>query len=86
MLDRSIIGNFKAGFHGEIIQPEDKNYDQARKVYNGMIDRHPLLIARCADVADVVSAVRFGRENNLKVAVRGGGHHGAGLGDAMTAW
>ena len=51
-----------------------------RKVYNGMIDRHPALIARCADVADVIAAVNFAREHDLLVAIRGGGHNGPGLG------
>ena len=55
-------------------------YESARKVYNGMIDKRPLLIARCVDVADVIAAVEFGRENDLLTAIRGGGHNGAGLG------
>lgn len=70
----------KEQLRGELIQPSDPNYDEVRQVYNGMIDRHPGLIARCADVADVVSAVNFARENDLLVSVRGGGHSGAGLG------
>jgi FAD/FMN-containing dehydrogenase len=70
----------RAQLHGEIIQPGDESYDKARKVYNGMIDKRPALIARCADVADVIYAMSFGRENNLTVAVRGGGHNGPGLG------
>src|SRR5207245_10443055 len=56
------------------------SYDAARKGYNGMIDRRPRLIARCADVADVMAAVKFGREQKLLVAIRGGGHNGPGLG------
>jgi FAD/FMN-containing dehydrogenase len=63
-----------------VIAPGDEDYDKARSVYNGMIDKRPALIARCADVADVVSAVDFGREHRLLIAIRGGGHHGAGLG------
>ena len=59
---------------------DDKEYDEARKLYNGMIDKRPLLIARCADVADVITAVNFGRDNGLLVAIRGGGHNGPGLG------
>lgn len=71
---------FKARIRGELIQPQDAGYDAARKVYNGMIDRKPSLIVRCSDVADVISAVNYARGNNLLLAVRGGGHNGAGLG------
>lgn len=67
-------------FRGEIIGPSDDSYDSARSLYNGMIDKRPRVIARCVDVADVVAAVNFGRENGLLIAVRGGGHNGAGLG------
>jgi len=74
------IENFKSSLRGELLQPQDAAYDEARKVYNAMIDKRPRLIARCFDVADVISAVNFGRENNLLVAIRGGGHNGAGLG------
>ena len=70
---------FKASLRGELIRPQDAGYDTARKVYNGMIDRKPSLIVRCFDVADVISAVNYARENNLLLAVRGGGHNGAGL-------
>ena len=70
---------FKASLRGELIRPQDAGYDAARKVYNGMIDRKPSLIVRCFDVADVISAVNYARENNLLLAVRGGGHNGAGL-------
>ena len=70
----------KNRLRGEITQPGDDGYDDARKVYNAMIDRRPALIARCADVADVIAAVNFGRENNMLTAVRGGGHNGGGLG------
>ena len=71
MLSSTTIDTFKASLRGELIQPDDKGYDEARKLYNGMIDKRPGLIARCADVADVVTAVDFGRENNLLVAIRG---------------
>jgi FAD/FMN-containing dehydrogenase len=63
-----------------VIQPGDPGYDSARKVYNGMIDKHPKLIARCRDVADVIQTVLFARNANMLVAIRGGGHNGAGLG------
>jgi FAD/FMN-containing dehydrogenase len=65
---------------GDLIDPADERYDEARRLYNGMIDKRPRMIARCADVADVISAVDYAREHGLLVAVRGGGHNGAGLG------
>ena len=74
------IDELRSSFRGELIQPSDAAYDSARKVYNGMIDKRPKLIARCADVADVMSAVQFGRENEMLTAIRGGGHNGGGLG------
>lgn len=80
MLSEKIVDRFKAVLRGELIQPNDEGYDDARKVYNGMIDRRPRLIARCTDVADVITSVKFARENEMLVAVRGGGHNGAGLG------
>jgi hypothetical protein len=80
MLDEAAVERFNAKLRGELIRPEDEGYDAARKVYNAMIDRHPRLIARCADVADVITAINFARETGLLVAVRGGGHNGPGLG------
>ena len=65
---------------GELIRPSDSNYNETRKVYNGMIDKRPGLFVMCVDVADVMAAVNFGRDNNLLVAIRGGGHNGGGLG------
>ncbi|HKV24225.1 MAG TPA: FAD-binding oxidoreductase [Candidatus Acidoferrum sp.] len=70
---------FKSSFRGELIQSGDASYDSARKIYNAMIDKRPRLIARCSDVADVIAAVRYGAENGLLTAIRGGGHSGAGL-------
>ena len=67
-------------FRGELIRPGDAAYESARKVYNGMIDRRPKLVARCVDVADVIAAVEYGQENNLLTAIRGGGHNAAGSG------
>lgn len=69
---------FRKSFSGTIIDPSDPGYDQARKVWNGMIDRRPWLIAQCADEKDVIAAVRFAGENGLLVSVRGGGHQVAG--------
>jgi UDP-N-acetylenolpyruvoylglucosamine reductase len=74
------LDQLKAAFRGELIQATDPGYDIARKLYNGMIDRRPHLIAKCVDVADVIAAVKFGLENDLLTAIRGGGHNGAGLG------
>ena len=74
------LDQLKAAFRGQLISPEDSAYDSARSVYNAMIDKRPRLVARSVDVADVISAVRFGKENNLLTAIRGGGHNGAGLG------
>ncbi|WP_299824663.1 FAD-binding oxidoreductase [uncultured Pontibacter sp.] len=80
MIEESTVQELKAGLLGQLIQPNDMGYDEARKVYNGMIDKHPRLIARCEDVADVVFAVNYARENDMLIAIRGGGHNGAGLG------
>jgi FAD/FMN-containing dehydrogenase len=68
------------GFEGELIGPADGNYEEARQVYNAMIDRRPALVARCANPDDVAKVVSFARENDVLLAVRGGGHNGAGLG------
>ena len=76
----SAVATFKASLRGGLIAPGDAGYDEARKVYNGMIDRRPRLIARCADVADVITAVNFGRDNKMLVSIRGGGHNAGGLG------
>jgi len=80
MLSDAAITAFKANLRGELIKPGDPAYDAARKVYNGMIDRRPRLIARCADVADVITAVNFARTNKILVSIRGGGHNAGGLG------
>ena len=69
-----------AGFAGQLIAPGDPGYDDARKLYNAMIDKRPALIARCAGPDDVAKAIAFAREQGLPLAVRGGGHNGAGLG------
>ncbi len=65
---------------GQVIFPEDKIYEETRKVYNAMINKHPGMIVKCIDTADVIAAVNFARENKLLIAIRGGGHNGGGLG------
>ena len=66
------------GFRGEVIAPGQDGYDGARAVWNGTVDRRPRLIARCSGTADVAAAVRFARDHDLEIAVRGGGHNVAG--------
>ncbi|HEY3401480.1 MAG TPA: FAD-binding oxidoreductase [Geothrix sp.] len=73
------LPSFRAGFQGALLDREDPAYDETRRVWNGMIDRRPGLIARCTGTADVVQAVRFARQHRLLVSVRGGGHNIAGL-------
>jgi FAD/FMN-containing dehydrogenase len=80
VLDEKIIRELEITLRGELIRPGDANYDEARAVWNGMIDRYPALIARCAAVEDVIASVNFARRNGLPVAVRGGGHNVAGHG------
>ena len=79
-LTAAAVQDFASRLRGELIQPGDATYDSVRKVYNAMIDKHPALIARCADVADVMAGVNFARGSGLTLAVRGGGHNGPGLG------
>jgi FAD/FMN-containing dehydrogenase len=66
------------GFSGQVLRPEDPGYDDARKVHNGLVDKRPVLIARCRGTADVVDAVKFAGTHDLEIAVRGGGHNVAG--------
>ncbi len=65
-------------FHGELLVPGDSGYDDARRIWNGSIDKHPALIARCSGVSDVIAAVNFARDNSLLTAIRGGGHNVGG--------
>src|SRR6186997_207098 len=74
------VAAFAQSLRGRLIQPTDADYDTARALYNGMIDKRPALLARCANIADVMAAVNFGRNEGLLVAIRGGGHNGPGLG------
>jgi len=79
-LEEPSLQTFAARLRGSLLRPGDAGYEQARRVYNGMIDKYPALIARCMDVADVIASVTFAREHGLTLAVRGGGHNGPGLG------
>jgi FAD/FMN-containing dehydrogenase len=73
------IAALTAAIRGSVITPANAEYETSRKVYNGMIDRHPALIVRCANARDVRTAIEFARENGLNVSIRGGGHNGPGL-------
>ena len=66
------------GINGQIIQPKDSNYDEARKIWNAMIDRKPALIVQVADADDVSAAIKFARANKLDITIRGAGHNIAG--------
>jgi FAD/FMN-containing dehydrogenase len=79
-MNEQTIQTFRSALRGRLIQPGDADYDAVRALYNGMIDKRPRLVARCVDVADVIAAVNFGRDQGLLVAIRGGGHNGPGLG------
>jgi hypothetical protein len=78
MNDKAIT-TFAQSLRGALIDRSHPEYEEARKLYNAMIDKRPLMIVRCADAADVIAAVNFGRENKLPIAIRGGGHNGPGL-------
>jgi FAD/FMN-containing dehydrogenase len=73
-IEGAVVDEFKASLRGRLLRPGDDAYDEARRLWNGMFDRRPAMIARCAGTADVVRAVNFGREHRLPLAVRGGGH------------
>ena len=79
-LSAEMLQTFKTKVRGEVTLPADANYHERRKIYNAMIDKHPGMLVKCMDFADVIESVNFARENTLSVAVRGGGHNGGGLG------
>src|SRR5262245_39577629 len=78
-MSRSVIDGLHEVISGQLIVPDDSGYDRARRVFNAMIDRRPMLIARCSTTADVAIMVNFAREQGLVVAVRCGGHSFSGL-------
>ncbi|HKJ33412.1 MAG TPA: FAD-binding oxidoreductase [Balneolales bacterium] len=80
MAKESQADQLRTSFRGPLFTKRDTGYDDARKLYNGMIDKHPSIIAQCVDVADVIAAVNLGRDSGLPIAIRGGGHSGPGLG------
>src|SRR5260370_26412946 len=80
MLNENSVAELKTSLRGRLIHTGDEGYDESRKVYNGMINKKPRLIVRCADVADVIRSVNFARENDLLLAIRSGGHSAGGLG------
>jgi FAD/FMN-containing dehydrogenase len=79
-MDHNQLDAFAATLRGQMMTRRSADYDEARSLYNAMIDKRPLAIARCADVGDVIACVNFARESKLPVAIRGGGHNGPGLG------
>jgi FAD/FMN-containing dehydrogenase len=79
MLERNIIEDLKTRLRGQLLLSGEPGYDDARAVWNAMIDRRPALIARCLGVADVVTGVNFAREHGLTLSIKGGGHNIPGL-------
>src|SRR5581483_10807516 len=78
MIQPDILQTFQSKLYGRLILPESPEYDDARKIWNGMIDKHPAMIVRCANYADVITTVLFARSMDFVVSVRGGGHNVAG--------
>ncbi len=77
-MEEATVSELRAGLRGKVLTPSDAGYDEARRIHNGMFDRHPAVIARCRGTADIVDAVRFARAHELELAIRGGGHSVAG--------
>ncbi len=77
-IEKSKIEEFETGFRGKVLPAGEHGYDHARKIWNGMFDRKPGIIARCIGTSDVVKAVNFARENDLEISVKGGGHNSVG--------
>jgi FAD/FMN-containing dehydrogenase len=78
-LNAAALAAFQRSLDGDVIATDDLEYDAARAVWNGIVDRRPALVARCTDAADVIKAVRFAREQDLVIAVRAGGHSVGGF-------
>jgi FAD/FMN-containing dehydrogenase len=72
------LKSFRSALHGQVFEPSDAGYNEARQIWNASINKHPQMIVRCSGLADVVAAVKFGRDNNLLTAIRGGGHNVGG--------
>ncbi|HYG67061.1 MAG TPA: FAD-binding protein, partial [Anaeromyxobacteraceae bacterium] len=79
-VERAVVDELRGKLRGGCLAPGEQGYEEARRLYNAMIERHPAVIARCTTVDDVVAALRFARDRRLDVAIRAGGHNGAGLG------
>src|SRR5258707_10770734 len=84
ILPEAALAAFRDGRPGQVIGPGDNEYEAARRVWNGLIDRRPALIVRCADAGHVADAIEFARQHNLPLAVRGGGHNVAGHGTCVA--
>jgi FAD/FMN-containing dehydrogenase len=84
-LGTATVESLREAVRGEVIRPDDAGYDDLRRVFNAMIDRRPAFVVRCNDTGDVVAAVHFARENELDLAIRGGGHSVPGFGTADDA-
>ena len=78
-VDTTTLAQLAPGLAGRLLQPADAEYDEARRVHNGLVDKHPAIIVRCRGVADICDAVKLARALKLEVSVRGGGHNVAGL-------
>lgn len=79
-LDEPAVSALRSAVRGDLIDPGNARYDEVRALYNRMIDKRPALIVRCTDVADVQAALKFATDHDLRIAIRGGGHNGGGLG------
>ena len=77
-IDQNKLEDFRSDFRGNVLLPETHGYEQARKIWNGMFDKMPAVIARCIGTSDVIKAVKFARDNDLEISVKGGGHNSAG--------
>ena len=75
VIAEAAVNDFKTSLHGALLCPGDDGYDEARKIWNGMIDKRPALIAQCSGAADVINSVNFARDNDILISVRGGGHN-----------